>query len=159
MAYDKVVDSALLDAAMAATAESIRSKGGTAEKIAWDSASGFAKAVEALPSGGSSSVGNVQVTLSVSEGVNNTISDVYASEVLDNGTIKTSTITGDPASTVFLEIASGSCFIVAFTSNYINELQTDGIEILALLNGYNMESFALVCHVTAAAGDSATLTI
>ena len=45
MAYDKVVDSAKLDGAMAATADAIRGKTGGADSIAWDEDTGFADAV------------------------------------------------------------------------------------------------------------------
>ena len=52
MAYDKVVDSAALDAAMTHTANCIRNKTGGTDQIAWDSAKGFGDAVDAISSGG-----------------------------------------------------------------------------------------------------------
>lgn len=52
MAYDKVVDSAALDAAMTYTANRIRNKTGVTDQIAWDSAKGFGDAVDAISSGG-----------------------------------------------------------------------------------------------------------
>lgn len=52
MAYDKVVDSAALDAAMTYTANRIRNKTGDTNQIAWDSAKGFGDAVDAISSGG-----------------------------------------------------------------------------------------------------------
>lgn len=55
MAFDKVVDSAALDAAMTYTANRIRNKTGGADQIAWDSAKGFGDAVDAIGSGGGSS--------------------------------------------------------------------------------------------------------
>ena len=55
MAYDKVVDSAALDAAMTYTANCIRSKTGGTDQITWDSAKGFGDAVDAISSGGGSS--------------------------------------------------------------------------------------------------------
>ena len=48
MAYDKVVDSAALDAAMTYTANRIRTKTGGTDQIAWDSAKGFGDAVDAI---------------------------------------------------------------------------------------------------------------
>lgn len=48
MAYDKVIDSALLDAGMTATANAIRAKTGGTSPIMWDSADGFRGAVEAI---------------------------------------------------------------------------------------------------------------
>lgn len=48
MAYDKVVDSAVLDAAMTYTANRIRNKTGDTDQIAWDSAKGFGDAVDAI---------------------------------------------------------------------------------------------------------------
>lgn len=56
MAYDKVVDSAALDAAMTYTANRIRNKTGGTDQITWDSAKGFGDAVDAITSGGSSGV-------------------------------------------------------------------------------------------------------
>ena len=54
MAYDKVVDSAALDAAMTYTANRIRNKTGDTNQIAWDSAKGFGDAVDAITGGSSS---------------------------------------------------------------------------------------------------------
>ena len=51
MAYDKVVDSAALDAAMTYTANRIRNKTGGTNQIAWDSAKGFGDAVDAITGG------------------------------------------------------------------------------------------------------------
>lgn len=53
MAYDKVVDSAALDAAMTYTANRIRNKTGGTDQIAWDSTKGFGDAVDAITSGSS----------------------------------------------------------------------------------------------------------
>ena len=52
MAYDKVVDSAALDAAMTYTANRIRNKTGGTDQIAWDSVKGFGDAVDAITGGG-----------------------------------------------------------------------------------------------------------
>lgn len=53
MAYDKVVDSAALDAAMTYTANCIRNKTGGTDQITWDSAKGFGDAVDAITGGSS----------------------------------------------------------------------------------------------------------
>lgn len=53
MVYDKVVDSAALDAAMTYTANRIRNKTGGTDQIAWDSAKGFGDAVDTITSGSS----------------------------------------------------------------------------------------------------------
>ena len=52
MAFDKVVDSAALDAALTYTANRIRNKTGDTNQIIWDSAKGFGDAVDAISSGG-----------------------------------------------------------------------------------------------------------
>ena len=52
MAYDKVVDSAALDAALTYTANRIRNKTGGTDQIAWDPTKGFGDAVDAISSGG-----------------------------------------------------------------------------------------------------------
>ena len=49
MAIDKAGDSAKLDAALRATADAIRQKGGSSAKITWDAATGFADEVAELP--------------------------------------------------------------------------------------------------------------
>lgn len=54
MAFDKIVDSIQLDAAITYTADRIRVKTGDTNQIAWDSAKGFGDAVDAISSGGSS---------------------------------------------------------------------------------------------------------
>ena len=51
MAFDKVVDSAQLDAAMTNTANRIRNKTGDTNQIMWDSAKGFGDAVDAITGG------------------------------------------------------------------------------------------------------------
>lgn len=51
MAFDKVVDSAQLDAAMTYTANRIRNKTGDTNQIVWDSAKGFGDAVDAITGG------------------------------------------------------------------------------------------------------------
>lgn len=48
MAFDKVIDSALLDAGMTATANAIREKTGGTTSIKWDAANGFKAAVEEI---------------------------------------------------------------------------------------------------------------
>lgn len=48
MAFDKVVDSAVLDAAMTYTANRIRNKTGGTDQIAWDSTKGFGDEVDAI---------------------------------------------------------------------------------------------------------------
>lgn len=52
MAYDKVIDSTLLDAGLTATANAIRAKTGSSSPIAWDSANGFKAAVEGIDTEG-----------------------------------------------------------------------------------------------------------
>ena len=52
MAFDKVIDSALLDAGMTATANALRKKAGGSAPIAWDSANGFKAAVEGIDTEG-----------------------------------------------------------------------------------------------------------
>lgn len=52
MPYDKVIDSALLDAGMTATANAIRKKTGGSSPIVWDSTNGFKTAVESIADGG-----------------------------------------------------------------------------------------------------------
>ena len=52
MAFDKVIDSAKLDAGMTATANAIREKTGGNAPIVWDEANGFKNAVEGIQTGG-----------------------------------------------------------------------------------------------------------
>lgn len=46
MAFDKIIDSAKLDGAMKATADTIRSKTGESAKIPWDESNGFSGAIK-----------------------------------------------------------------------------------------------------------------
>ncbi len=48
MSYDKIVDSAKLDAAMKASADAIRAKTGDTAKIAWDESTGFSSAISEI---------------------------------------------------------------------------------------------------------------
>jgi hypothetical protein len=48
MAYDKVIDSALLNAGMTATADAIRAKTGRTDPIVWEAENGFKSAVEGI---------------------------------------------------------------------------------------------------------------
>ena len=52
MAFDKVIDSTQLDAAMSYTADRIRAKTGGTDQMAWDSTKGFGDAVDAITGGG-----------------------------------------------------------------------------------------------------------
>ena len=72
MAYDKVVDSAALDAALTYTANRIRNKTGDTNQIAWDSAKGFGDAVDAITGGGSGhSVEDAIITRTISGAYSN----------------------------------------------------------------------------------------
>lgn len=51
MALDKIVDSTKLDAAMAYTANRIRTKTGSADEIVWDTEKGFGDAVDSITTG------------------------------------------------------------------------------------------------------------
>lgn len=57
MAYDKVVDSAALEAALKASADAIRGKTGGSGSIPWDAVKGFADAIAAIETGGGSGGG------------------------------------------------------------------------------------------------------
>ena len=57
MAYDKVIDSAKLDADLTTVADAIRSKGGTSEALAFPA--GFVSAIEAIEAGGGGGGGEV----------------------------------------------------------------------------------------------------
>ena len=72
MAFDKVVDSAQLDAAMTYTANRIRNKTGDTNQIVWDSAKGFGDAVDAITGGGvDHSVEDAIITRSISGAYSN----------------------------------------------------------------------------------------
>lgn len=67
MAFDKVINSTQLDAAMTYTANRIRNKTGGTDQIAWDSAKGFGDAVDAITGGGADySVEDAIITRSIS---------------------------------------------------------------------------------------------
>lgn len=55
MAYDKVVDSSVLDAGLKAIADAIREKGGTSDNLAFPQA--MAEAISAISTGGGSMIG------------------------------------------------------------------------------------------------------
>ena len=72
MAYDKVVDSAALDAALTYTANRIRNKTGDTNQIMWDSAKGFGDAVDAITGGGADySIEDAIITRSISGAYSN----------------------------------------------------------------------------------------
>lgn len=72
MAYDKVVDSAALDAAMTYTANRIRNKTGGTDQIAWDYVKGFGDAVDAITGGGADhSVEDAIITRSITGAYSN----------------------------------------------------------------------------------------
>ena len=60
MAYDKVIDSATLDAGMVATANAIREKTGQAGAIPWENDKGFSAAVAGIQVGGGSGGGTME---------------------------------------------------------------------------------------------------
>lgn len=57
MAFDKVIDSAELDAGLTATAEAIREKTGQTAPIPWEAMKGFATAIAGIQAGGGSGDG------------------------------------------------------------------------------------------------------
>lgn len=70
MAFDKVVDSAVLDAGMLSVADAIRAKTGDADPLAWPD--GFAAAISRIETGGGGvSLADVDVY----------VADFYADEV------------------------------------------------------------------------------
>ena len=72
MAFDKVIDSTQLDAAMSYTANCIRAKTGGTDQIAWDSAKGFGDAVDAITGGGADhSAEDAIITRSISGAYSN----------------------------------------------------------------------------------------
>lgn len=78
MAYDKVVDSAALDAAMTYTANRIRNKTGDTNQITWDSAKGFGDAVDAISSGGGNPFEMFEFLASFKLSTNSTITEFVA---------------------------------------------------------------------------------
>ncbi len=78
MAYDKVVDSAALDAAMTYTANRIRNKTGGTDQITWDSAKGFGDAVDAISSGGGNPFEAFESLQSFELSYNSTITEFVA---------------------------------------------------------------------------------
>ena len=78
MAYDKVIDSAALDAAMTYTANRIRNKTGGTDQIAWDSAKGFGDAVDAISSGGGNPFEAFESLQSFELSTNSTITEFVA---------------------------------------------------------------------------------
>ena len=72
MGFDKVIDSAALDAAMTHTANCIRNKTGGTDQITWDSAKGFGDAVDAITGGGADhSTEDAIITRSISGAYSN----------------------------------------------------------------------------------------
>ena len=78
MAFDKVIDSAALDAAMTYTANRIRNKTGGTDQIAWDSAKGFGDAVDAISSGGDNPFEVFEFLASFKLSSNSTITEFVA---------------------------------------------------------------------------------
>ena len=78
MAFDKVIDSAQLDAAMSYTATRIRNKTGDTNQIAWDSAKGFGDAVDAISSGGGNPFEAFEFLQSFKLSNNSTITELVA---------------------------------------------------------------------------------
>lgn len=78
MAYDKVVDSAALDAALTYTANRIRNKTGGTDQITWDSAKGFGDAVDAISSGGGNPFEAFEALKSFELSSNSTITEFVA---------------------------------------------------------------------------------
>lgn len=81
MAYDKIIDSAKLDAAMGATADAIRAKTGKADSIPWDESTGFADELNAI-----TAVEQATPTISVSSGGLITASAEQAGGLVPAGT-------------------------------------------------------------------------
>lgn len=86
MAYDKVVDSAKLDAGMTATANAIRAKTGGTEKIPWDSATGFKTAVEEIQTGGGTE--DLSAELEAQDALISALEEAVAGKAAGGGTVE-----------------------------------------------------------------------
>lgn len=78
MAFDKVVDSIQIDAAMSYTANRIRVKTGGTDQIAWDSVKGFGDAVDVITSGGGNPFEVFESLQSFALSENSTITELVA---------------------------------------------------------------------------------
>lgn len=78
MAFDKVIDSTQLDAALTYTANCIRNKTGGTDQITWDSAKGFGDAVDAISSGGGNPLEAFEALQSFELSSNSTITEFVA---------------------------------------------------------------------------------
>lgn len=110
---------------------------------------------------GGSSVGNVQVTVTVSTSDDNKISTIYYTTAAEDGTLSASTETAVGVKSLTRSIASGSCFAVFFSGNTMMGLTANGTEMMGdgVYSGYNAIGMCFIVRVTAAAGGNATFTI
>lgn len=69
MANYKVVDADQLDAAMSATADSIRAKSGGTDPVVWDLDNGFRASVDGIQTGGAGGSGVMNFESSASGGI------------------------------------------------------------------------------------------
>ena len=83
MAFDKIVDSIQLDAAITYTADCIRVKTGDTSQIAWDSTKGFGDAVDAIA--GSDEDAIIQRTISGAYSTKRTATGICISRNFLNG--------------------------------------------------------------------------
>lgn len=74
MAYDKVVDSVKLDAHLTTVADAIRRKGGTSDPLSFPN--GFVDAVEAIQTGGDSSMETALIQRTLTEYSNNELTHI-----------------------------------------------------------------------------------
>ncbi|MBE6575692.1 MAG: hypothetical protein E7654_05380 [Ruminococcaceae bacterium] len=109
---------------------------------------------------GGSSVGNVQVTVTVTTTDNNEISTIYYTTVSEDGTLNAVTETGIGAKSLTRPIASGTCFAFFVSDNTMMQMTTDGTEMMGdgVYFGYNGTGMCFLVRVTAA-GENASFTI
>lgn len=85
MAYDKVIDSAQLDADLTSVADAIRAKGGTSESMEFPD--GFVTAVEGIQAGGDTSTEDGLVTGDTKSYVNDRVTTVGSTMFYYNSTL------------------------------------------------------------------------
>ena len=141
MAFDKVIDSAVLDADLTAVADAIRSKGGTSEPLAFPD--GFVNAVEGISAGGGSGVSEQDIIEAMAAGTwpSGDIT-INGTKVGDHAFMRKSKITGISAPNLVGVGNSTFAYCTALTHVFIPNatLYVGCFEGCSVLNEINVPS-------------------
>ena len=154
MAFDKIVDSAKLDAGMTATANAIRAKTGGSGAIPWDSDMGFKAAVETIQTGGG--IDTCTLTVSITDNEMSAIDKLVLTKVVDGKIVLSEDeLTGMSGQETFTVPCDSFVFMYGTGGGNPNPTHSSNV---TLLNNMYLDDYIYLYKMPSTPGSTATIT-